>query len=91
MPSEDRNEPTVHSFDSSAQWVTRVHTGQLTRKDAGALRGWLSLSQDNRRAFIKTEVIWRLAGGLAADPRIRKEVRRLRRHLPRQARLHVVP
>jgi ferric-dicitrate binding protein FerR (iron transport regulator) len=78
-------------FDSSAQWVTRMHARELTRKDAGALRNWLSLSQNNRRAFLKTEVIWRLAGGLAADPRIRKEVRRLRRHLPRQARLQVVP
>ncbi len=64
MQFDDRDPGVDTPPDCAAVWVVRAHLRELTHEEQRALRGWLALSPANGRAYLKTEVIWRLAGGL---------------------------
>ncbi len=70
--------------DAGAEWVARVHSGQMTDDDQRALRAWLASSTENNRDFLRAEAVWRICGTLAGNPGIQAELARLRRKSQRR-------
>lgn len=64
MQFDDQDEWLEALPNTAAAWVVRAHLRELTDDEQRALRMWLALSPANSRAYLKTEVTWRLAGGL---------------------------
>jgi transmembrane sensor len=63
--------------NSGAEWVMRMHSG-ITPAEEREMREWLLLSERNNTDLLRAETVWRLSGGLLADPEIQAELARLR-------------
>ncbi len=86
MRMENR-ESAIPAADRGAEWVARMHSGQMTDDDNRALRAWLASSTKNNRDFLRAEAAWLMCGTLAGDPKIQAELARLRRKSQRRALL----
>jgi len=63
--------------NSGAEWVMRMHSG-ITPDEEREMREWLLRSERNNTDLLRAETVWRLSGGLLADPEIQAELAALR-------------
>jgi ferric-dicitrate binding protein FerR (iron transport regulator) len=67
MPFDNREERFESQPNTAPAWVVREHLRALSATEQRALRRWLAASTQNNRAYLKSEVAWRLAGALKLE------------------------
>lgn len=83
MRKENRDS-SIPAPNKGAEWVARMHSGQMTDDDQRDLRAWLASSTKNNRDFLRAEATWLMCGTLAGDPKIQAELAGWRRKSQRR-------
>lgn len=71
----------------AAAWLARRDAGALLPEEDRAFKAWLAASEENRKAYAKTERIWRLAEEAGREERAARRARPPVRPMQRTPRL----